>query len=77
LPFVPERIHRLPEAFVEIDTELPIGREPLHRLLFPDSRVAVYVPADGRRQDEEAVVNPTAVAYGLLLESDERDALGR
>ena len=53
---------------MEIDAELVFRREPLHRLPFPDRRVILDIAADQRRQDEEAAIDPAAIAHRLFLE---------
>ena len=60
---------------MEIDAELAFLRELLHRLLFPHRRVVLDVVPDLWRQDEEAAIDPAAIANWLLLELDHAVAL--
>ena len=70
MAFVAQRIHRLPEAVVEIDAELAFRREPLHRLLLPDRGVALDVVARprGDRTKKPPLIQPPSPDR-LLLES--------
>src|SRR5277367_1627288 len=52
---------------MEIDAELLFRRELLHRLPFPDRRIIFDIVADPRRQDEEAAIDPAAIAHRLFL----------
>src|SRR5690606_13955826 len=66
---VSQRVHRLPEAGMPICGELPGTRQALHRLALPGREVVLDVVDDGGLENEEAGVNPCAVAVRLLLES--------
>ena len=75
MSLIAQRIHRLPEAVMEIDAELAVRGEPFHRLAFPDGRIALDIVADLGRQHEEAAVDPAAVAERLFLEPGDPIAL--
>src|SRR5262249_54919736 len=54
---------------------LTVTRKIGHWFLFPDSRIALDVLADFRGEDEEAAVNPAAVAARLFLKARHLAAL--
>src|SRR5215213_6894851 len=72
---VAKRIHRVPEAVVEVDAELALGGEIIHRLFFPNRRIAFDIAADLGRQHEKTAIDPAAIAARLLLESRDARAL--
>src|SRR3954470_15809137 len=66
---VPQRVHGLPEAGMQVRRKLALARELLHRLALPDRFVALDVVHDLWREHEEAAVDPGAIAARLLLEA--------
>ena len=52
----------------DIGAQVVVLREPLHRLALPDRVVAVDEIADLGREQEEAAVDPAAIALRLLRE---------
>src|SRR5687768_14145069 len=60
--FIAERIHRLPEAAVLVSVKLAFAREVLHGLLLKCRHVVLDVVDHTGLQDEEAAVDPCAVA---------------
>src|SRR4029079_14409426 len=62
-----QRVHALPELFVAVGEELPLGGERLHRRVLPH-HVGADVVERGRLDDEEAAVDPALVQRRLLLE---------
>src|SRR4051812_8237091 len=70
---VAQGIHGLPETGVRIGHELPAGGEAHERFLLPTGLIARNEIDGLRFDDEEAAVDPCAVARGLLLEA--RDQL--
>lgn len=69
MQFVAQGVHRLPEAVVAIGGELAFVGQALHGFALPDGGVAIDVVDDLGGEDEEAAVDPGAVAVGLFLEA--------
>ena len=67
MALVAQRVHRLPEPFVTIGGQLTLACEALERLLLPHGVIAGNVVEHGGGEDEEAAVDPAAVANGLFL----------
>src|SRR5437016_2687198 len=66
---VAQRIHRLPEAAVEMRRKRTLSCQTLQRLALPHGGIAFYVIENRRRQDEETAVDPAAIALGLFLKA--------
>src|SRR3954465_10021160 len=74
---VPEAVHVLPVAGMAVGGQLAVVGQALERLALPDRLVALDVVEDAGLEDEEAPVDPAAVAGGLLAERLDAVALER
>ena len=59
----------MPEAAVNVGSQLVVASKQLHRLALPDSPVALYQVADGRRQKKKPAIDPAAVILRLLAKT--------
>jgi hypothetical protein len=66
--FVPQCVHRLPEAAMEIGLHLPFQREILHRFAFEHRRIVAYLIKHPRRENHESAIDPSTLAFRLPLE---------
>ncbi len=69
MDFITQCIHGLPEAAVREGVELASAGKLLERLAFPTDAVTFDIVEHARFQDEEATVDPGAIARGFLLET--------
>ena len=67
MPLVSQRIHRLPEALVDVSTKLAIVGEPHQRVTFPRRGIACDPVYHARIQDEETAIDPPALSFRLFL----------
>ena len=59
----------MPETVVEAHRKLPLLGQPLQRLALPDRVIAGDIGADLGARDEEAAIDPAAIAHRLLGEA--------
>ena len=71
MQLVAQGVHGLPEAVVTEGGELAFQGQTFHGLSLPDGGVAFDVVDDLGGEDEEAAVDPGAVAVGLFLEASD------
>ena len=75
--FVPQGIHRLPEALVVVSGEVAALSESLQRLLLPGALVAVHQINHRWVEHEKDAVDPAAVALGLFFKRENPAPLKR
>src|SRR5690349_9502890 len=63
---VPQRIHRLPEAFVTIGGKLALPRNFFQRFVLPLDIFTADIVNALARQDEKSAIDITAVTFRLL-----------